>query len=412
MKERDKKINDRLFNIYILACCFLYVLMMGSKNAYTAEIVAIQGVFTATKAQVSLAMTYYFIVYAIGHVLLIFFIPKINMTIYLAITSVLSAVLTVLIGFAPSLQFIYAVCAVNGALQAGVYSGCMGLLAKHLPTRLLPRANTIMSIGSATASVISYSVPALCLSIGRWNLPFILLGVLFLISVVFFVFVSRLVKKSNKSIQQDSLQENENKGSQTNLDSNKKTIINFFAFAILLTVISNVLYYAIMNYIPNLLKDVHGMPDNVSVLITLVVPLFSVIGSFISINICEKIKNYYSVALVFFVLSALIIGLVSLIYSSNVVITIIFLIFYIILSVAGRAVFSGIMAFKMKKIINPGVYSAGTNAFAAVVAGVIPPLAGNLIDAAGWNTLFISLTIGCLLLSAILLISSIHFNKK
>ena len=131
-----------------------------------------------------------------------------------------------------------------------------------------------------------------------------------------------------------------------------------------------------------------------------------------SISICEKVKNYYSVSLVFFTLSAIVIGLVTLLYSSSVVLTIILLVFYIILSVAGRAVFSGIMAFKMKKMINPGVYSAGTNAFAAVVAGVIPPLSGNLIDSMGWDTLFIGLTIGCLLFSVILLISTVRFNKK
>ena len=78
--------NDKRhkYSIMLVWACFLvYVLMMGSKNAYTAEIVAIQGVFEVNKATASLAMTYYFVAYAAGQVLLSTVMSRINLRVYL-----------------------------------------------------------------------------------------------------------------------------------------------------------------------------------------------------------------------------------------------------------------------------------------------------------------------------------------
>ena len=77
--EQVKK--DRISKTFIWACFFLYILMMGSKNSYTAEIVEIMTVFDTTKARASLAMTYYFVTYAVAQIILTFIMGKINLRI-------------------------------------------------------------------------------------------------------------------------------------------------------------------------------------------------------------------------------------------------------------------------------------------------------------------------------------------
>ena len=59
MKEKTR------YNFLIFACAFLWIMMMGSKNVYTAELVEIGVVFGVNKAEASLAMTYYFITYSV-----------------------------------------------------------------------------------------------------------------------------------------------------------------------------------------------------------------------------------------------------------------------------------------------------------------------------------------------------------
>jgi sugar phosphate permease len=61
------------------------------------------------------------------------FMAKINLRIYLTVTVAISAILTLLLGIAPSIEFVYFVCAFNGIVQAGIYSGCMSVLSKYLP---------------------------------------------------------------------------------------------------------------------------------------------------------------------------------------------------------------------------------------------------------------------------------------
>ena len=73
------------FFIRIIDLIILFTIMQGSKNVYTAEIVAIQDFFGKTKAEASLAMTYYFIVYGIMQVCLAPILSKINLKIFLLV---------------------------------------------------------------------------------------------------------------------------------------------------------------------------------------------------------------------------------------------------------------------------------------------------------------------------------------
>ena len=66
----------------IWASFFVYVLMMGSKNVFTAEMVSLMDAFKTSKEQTSLAMTYYFITYAIAQFALTFIMPKLNLRLF------------------------------------------------------------------------------------------------------------------------------------------------------------------------------------------------------------------------------------------------------------------------------------------------------------------------------------------
>jgi hypothetical protein len=65
--------NKRYYNFLIFACVFLWIMMLGSKNVYTAEIVELVDVFSVTETEVSMAMTYYFITYSIAQIIMFFF---------------------------------------------------------------------------------------------------------------------------------------------------------------------------------------------------------------------------------------------------------------------------------------------------------------------------------------------------
>ena len=384
--------RDKWGKILIYASALMFLLMMGSKNVYTAELVVLQGVFSVNKAQVSLAMTYYFITYAVMQILLSFVMGKLNLKIYLTVTGAVSAILTILLGLANSITLMYVLCAVNGIFQAGIYSGCMAVINRYVPNKMLPFGNKIMTACSVLYGVISYGTPALFVGYGLWNVPFILLGILFLLSVVFFFCsVQKMKQFTNFPTKEETNSKTETEEVKPFLDikTNKGKIL-YLLLMLLISFLINLAYYAIMSWVPDMLHSVYSMPQEYSILITLVVPLISGAFSIWSIDLCEKRKNIISVSVFFFTLCTLSMLLCVFLYDKSIVFAVILLATFLGANGGGRAVFNGVIAFKMNPVINSGSYLASINAVAAIMAGVVPPIMGAVIDAGNGNLGFLN----------------------
>ncbi len=409
----DIQKRDKYSKILIWACFFVYVFMMGSKNAYTAEIVALQGVFGTNKAETSLAMTYYFITYAIGQLVLSALMGKLNLKIYLTVTAGVSAILTALIAAVSRIGIVYAICAVNGALQAGIYSGCMQVISKNVEQKLLPMANKVMSLGSALAGAISYGVPALFVALDMWYMPFIVLGGIFLVSAICFFFAISKMKEFPPILQEDhgKILSISNEKPFMELPT-KGSKIAFFVFIAIITTLGNITYYAVMNWIPNLMNEVFNMPQSYSILITLIVPLIMAIFNIYVVSLCERHKNIIAIGAILTAISTAIFLPMIFFYDYNIVITLVCLVLYIAISTGARQVFGGILAFKMRTEVNSGSYLAFQNAFAAVVAGVIPPIAGTIIDATSYGTLFLIVLIVALIFLVVISIWAYLQHRK
>ena len=403
----------------VWACFFLYVLMMGSKNVFTAELVTLQGVFGTTKAETSLAMTYYFITYAIGQMVLSALFGKINLRIFLFVTGTLSAIVTIALGLSSSIVLAYFLCGINGVFQAGIYSGCMGILARYLPLKLLPYANRIMSIGSAAWGVISYGCSALFVGYGLWNAPFIILGVLFLMSAVFFFYAAIRMKKFPIAV----IEKNEPAPEKQQIEEKpfidlkvKKQVVLFYVIILVITVLSEIMYYSVMNWIPDMLHDVFAMPEEYSILITIIVPIISAVFSIMAISCCEKVKNILNVSITFYLVSVFATIPLVFVYDFNLILSMILLALAVASRSGGGAVIGGVIAFKMRTRINSGSYTATRNASASVMAGVVPPIVGAFIDmfdgTSGYKWSYLIVSIAGLLCILTLFVFSAWYKKS
>ena len=420
-----KSKKDFYGKLLIWACLFAYLMFMGSKNAYVAEIVTLQDVFGKGKAELSLAMTYYFIAYAIVQLALSFVMHKINLKIYLSVTLFISSILTICLGFVPTVEYIYVICTLNGFLQGIAYSGIMAVLSKYLPYHLLGYANRAISSGAAIAGVISYGVPAYFVAKGQWNMPFIVLGIIFAISVVLFYFAVTLAKKMK-------LNENtyEKEGSNSELSneeksyiefSGRKKVVAFIAVMMFGTLLSNAIHYGVMNWVPDLLYSVFNMPQEYSILITLLMPIAMFFGAFVSIGVCEKHKNVFGVAIVASIISIVFLILTIFFYEVNLILTLVLLVIFFIIAQFYRTVLGGVLSFKIRNQVNTGTFLAATNACASISAGVMPTIAGMIIDNgagnSGYTTLFIcTLAIAVVFCVTITMVAirykKISFTKK
>ena len=406
--------RDRAAKVLIWACFFMLLMVHGSKNAYVAEVVALQDVFSKGKAEISLAMTYYFVTYAITQIVLSVLIGKVNLKIFLSIAIGISSILTVLIGFAPSLTLIYVLCSVNGVLQAGAYSGTMAVISKYAPSHLIPFANGLMSSATALYGFISYGVTALFVGMGRWDLPFIILGSILFVSVVFFFYaVHRMrayptvaVMDKEVTVVEQSLVKLPTK--------NAKTI--FLAIMMFVALLGNTIHYAIMGWVPDMLYAIYDMPQEYSILITLLLPLAMFIGSLVAIRVCERKKDLFAVGIVFAVGVMIMMLPITFLYDVSMVLFLAIIIIMFVIAQGQRLIYGSILSFRVSTEINVGSYLAATNALASIAAGVAPTIAGSIIDAgegiSGYGTLFIFALALTFVLFAITVFIWLFYKKK
>ena len=409
-QENKNCIRDSKFLIWI--GFILYVLITGGKNIYTAEIVTLIDVFNATKAQVTLASTYYFVTYAIAQVVMVFIISKLNLRYFVSISAILTAIAIILIGSSTSLNAIYVISGLNGIFTVGIFVGIMAILSKSVPASLLPYSNKVMSIGGSLYNVLAYGLPALFVDFGLWRVPFFIAGGLSMVfGVLFFIALTKM-KKYN--VEKATVVKKEDK--PVFIIKSKKLTILYLILFMVLAIFSNTTYYCIFIYFPNLLKEVFNMPDSYSILITLIVPLISSVFAVLSISICSKHKNIFFVGVMFGVLALVFIILLTLLYDINIILTLVIAVVGLALRNGAHATFGSVLAFNMRNQVNTGSYLAAINAIASLCAGIIPPLLGNLMDSfsgtKGFGASYIIATVSMLITIAFLSILAFFLNKK
>ena len=123
--ENNTKGRSFAYGLLIFASVFLYVILTGSKNLYTAEKTTLYGLGTfGNLTDLASTMEYYFYTYAAMQIALIFFVKKINIKWFLTVTIALSAVMTVIVPFTNEIGQHYILFSINGVLQAGIW-GCL-----------------------------------------------------------------------------------------------------------------------------------------------------------------------------------------------------------------------------------------------------------------------------------------------
>ena len=191
------KRRGRARGLLIFASIFMYIAITTAKNLYTAEKTTLYGlgIFGNLTALAS-TMEYYFYTYAVMQFALIFFVKRINIKWFLTTTLSLSAVLILIMPFTDSITQHYILFGINGVLQAGIWGCLLKVLSTHLPSRLLPFANQIMSAGPAVAGALAYGVAALFGE--NWKIPFMLMGIISLSSVLIYCIAVSYVEKFPK----------------------------------------------------------------------------------------------------------------------------------------------------------------------------------------------------------------------
>lgn len=378
------KRNNRIYWFVIFSCTFLWTIMMGSKNVYTAEIVEIMGIFNVEKAQASFAMFLYFMVYSSVQIALFFFLEKLDLKWFTLITMGVSGLVTVFVAFATDMFQIWWLLAINGFLQAGVCGVCIATFKKFLPENKLAIANVFFNVGTAIAGLISYGTGALFVSISRWELPFIILGIVLSLSAVLY-FVSIIMASKIKKDESEVLEENKLETEQALFAVKSKTFkIVYCVLTFVISFFIHAIFYPVLNWMPNLLTEIYSLDNSVAILISALAPVMTVIGPIIAVAQCERQKNFIMVTIIYMAITTVLGLLMWLIFDKSMLGIIIAIIVFLVVAQAAMTVVFTVMPLKMSAYVDAGGHSSLMNSAGGFAAGIAPMAIGSIIDSFGW----------------------------
>jgi sugar phosphate permease len=409
--------NKKHFYFLIFACCFVWTIMMGSKNIYTAEYIEISRIFGVDKPQASLAMTFYFITYSTAQVLLFFCMDKINIKWFMLISVFLSGLVTVLIALATGLWQLWWILAINGILQAGIWGMCTALLNRYLPTNLKATANMLMNIGMALAGIISYGSASLFTSFRRIDSPFVFFGIILSISAVL-LFISVQICEKKKGENACSLEEGVKVNQVSSLPFTLKTSKRkclFYVLTFILSFAIHFVFYGTLNWIPNMLQENFAIPEQTAIIVSVLAPLATIFGAIIAIRHCEKYTNFVIVELVYLILATAFALSMIFIYNVNAILSLLVLIIYLIIIQGAVTIIFSVISYKLCDYINTGAHSGLMNAAGGFAAGFAPPIVGAIIETNnGWQLSYVfvfALTL-IVVLSIVVILFAIKKSRK
>ncbi len=400
--------NKRHYIFLIFASVLVWVIMMGSKNIYTAEYIEIGRLFGVSKPQASLAMTFYFITYGLMQIFLFFILDKIDVKWYMLISVGLSGIVTVFVALALNVWSLWWILAINGILQAGIWGMCTGVLNKFLPVNMKATANMLMNIGTAIAGIISYGSASLFVSFKRIDSPFTFFGVLLFISAfIFFIAVKNCEKLKAQTENTNTSASVKNLTPTPFALKTSRSKNMFFIITFLLSFLVHCVFYGTINWLPSLMQENFGISENTAILISVLAPLATTIGPIIAIKNCEKHINFVAVGFIYLVIASILSLAFVFIFNLNIVLSLSVLIIYLIIIQGAVTIVFSVISYKLCDYIDAGAHSGLMNAAGSFSAGVAPTIIGAIIQFSGWQisyavifvlTFFITIIIGVVLL--------------
>lgn len=406
----EHKKNKKYYITLLLSAYVLYTVSIAIKLVYSAQMVEIGPYFNADKTQLSIGLTIYYIVYSIVQLVVSPFIKKLDLKKFIGLTVTLSAISFSLMMVITSLWQAWLILALNGVLQVGIWGGCMSFFGKYFPDYLMKTVSNVMSTGMAVGTFLAYGFSAFFVAVLSWQYTFLFFGLITIATVVFFYISAKNIENNVETIVFTCKKE---QVKNENIDKNKGLLaIKILLFVGLCSLIVTLVYYALTNWVPNLLKEEHGVPSSYSILITLLLPVGIFFGPFLGNSMCQKSNNYFA-SLIPLLLGASVLMILSIfLYDSHLIIAIALTISILFLIRAAMTIMLTYMPLRLRNIIETGKSSIILNALACISAAVVPFITALIMDAYGWTAFFIFISIIGIVSLLLSIVGAIWAKKK
>lgn len=417
MNTAVKDKNKKYYAMLIASGFFLYLMSICIKMVYSAELVTIIPYFNTTKSDAALGLTFYYVAYSATQLLIATKIKIKNFKRFLCVTTLLSSLSFGMIIISNSMWQIWIILGLNGIFQSSVWGGIMHYFGKYLPDSYSNAVSLIMSLAFALGTAVAYGASSAFVAVLNWKYTFVFFAALMLISLILFAVSEKIVKaRVCKTEVKESGEEKLYIRDDSIINTiSKKNLYKLVFYLCGMTFLVCCIYYGLTNWVPSLLKEVHGVGDSYSMLITILIPVGTMFGPVVANYACEKNGMVFRAL----TLLSLIVSVFPLIlifaYDFNIVFFIIASVILLFFNRGMMNLICGYLPLKLRHVLNSGSGAMLFNAASCMGAAIVPTATGYLMDVSGensWRNLYIMISVCAILLLLLSLNGAIKQKNK
>lgn len=383
--ENGQKAIKRQENIIIMLCWAVYTIAYLGRYSYNANISLIMNDFGVTHASAGLVTTCFFFAYGIGQVVNGFMCRRYNKKLLFPLVLVLSSVLNLLAARLPFSYIKYA-WLLNGFLQSCLWSSIINILSTNISANSLNRALMIMGTSTTVGTVVIYAASALFARLENFRLSFVFAAVMMVAVAVMWILLFRPVAVFERA--------EEKKVSSPG--GSFKGLWALLAVLAIFAVMNNFIKDGLSTWVPAILKENYNMPDSLSILLTLVLPVLGIFGAAVSIKGNGIIRDFVSLSAVFFLISAAFISVITGFPSSGAFVMLLCFGLVLCFMHGVNNIITCISPLKLRDSVDSGRMAGVLNGFCYLGSTISSYGLGAVADMGGWTAVFILLLSTCI----------------
>ncbi len=365
-------------NVIIIMCWLIYSLAYLGRYSYNANITLIIDNYGVTKAQAGLVATFFFFAYGVGQVVNGILSSRYNKKWLFPIALTLSSAINLTIYFGVPFFAIKYLWLLNGFVQSCLWSGVISVISKTVDDKHMNRAMLLLSTTTCVGTVVTYSSSSLFAFLNHFRFAFFFgAAVMTLLGIVWFTIYSKDLEVYKKE------KETENAGESSKALGGFLILMLFLGFV---SIIHNIVKDGLTTWVPEILKDRYSLPDSLSILLTVVLPVLGIFGAIISIKLNKYIKNFLLLISLLFAFSCVGIGIIAGLPQMSVIITVLLFGIVVCMMHGINNIVTSLAPLKMRGRVDSGKMAGILNGCCYVGSTISSYALGSIADAGGWQT--------------------------
>lgn len=389
MEQKTKKLGRA--TLLILLCWLVYTSSYIGKLSYNANMQQIGLYYGVSYSQTGIVATFFFFAYGAGQIFSGMFCKRYNIKYVIAGSLLVASLMNVLAVNMPSFGAIKYLWLIDGFAMSFLWATLIRLLSETLQEKDINRAVMIMGTTTSVGTFISYGLCAGLAVFGAFRWTFYIAAIVLTgVALLWFVSFDRLVTPLREAVKEET-----KTASTPSVAAGRKKkggLLPLLCVLAVFAVVNNLVREGLISWTPDILAALYHTPGWMSILLTLLLPLLSVGGVLVSVNLFKRLNNFIAACTVLFMVATVFVAAVLGLLSTALIPVIVGCLALVSCMMAGvNNVITSITPLRLKEYGDSGKLAGLLNGFCYVGSTLSTYGLGLVADNWGWKSVFVLL---------------------